>query len=188
MTAYLLCGSGFTRDLLLSEYKAMQLGLQRDGAVASAAAAGGSQLTLHRSVSSTLIECVNVQFAVYAHYHVCCLPFFRYGGVDVAVCVQDKSGQESNINERLLGKTATAGLRTAACEQTCATFQSFDGVLAECWALDGTSAPSSTIQRIMAPSTILDASCFTDCALTIAVRQCLNYRSTHFSGMRGFQG
>ena len=35
------------------------------------------------------------------------LPLCRYGGVDVAVCVQDKSGQESRINECLLGKTAT---------------------------------------------------------------------------------
>ncbi len=52
MTSYFLCGSGFTRSLLLSEYKAMQLGLQRDGHVAIAFAAGGSQVTMHRSVRS----------------------------------------------------------------------------------------------------------------------------------------
>ena len=55
--SFFLCGSGFTRDLLLSEYKATQLGLQRDGHVVIAAAAGGSILMLRRSVSSMLIGC-----------------------------------------------------------------------------------------------------------------------------------
>jgi hypothetical protein len=179
MTAYLFCGSGFTRALLLSEYKADQLGLQRDGAVITAAAAGGSQLTLHRSVSSMLIGGANVQFAAYALHHVCCMPFFRCGSVSVAVCVQDNSGKESHINEHLLGKTATVGLRTAVTEQTCATFPAFDGVLAECWVMEGTSAPSSTIQRITLTPTVLDANCFNDCALTIAVRQCLKCRNIY---------